>query len=127
MSRGLNEEETAVDPSILDVPLTLGRKLFSQVGGVLIFDVFDDRVPAVRISELLTWEAPIYSPSIIVDLISIPWGVNNVQPQAHTILFNDVGDSLDLGGGSNRLIWAHSSFRINEMRSEDGVDEGGFS
>lgn len=29
MSRGLNEEETAVDSSILDVPLTLGRKLFS--------------------------------------------------------------------------------------------------
>jgi hypothetical protein len=31
MSRWLNEEETAVDSSILDVPLTLGRELFSQV------------------------------------------------------------------------------------------------
>jgi hypothetical protein len=29
MSRGLNEEETAVDSGILDVPLTLGGKLFS--------------------------------------------------------------------------------------------------
>jgi hypothetical protein len=67
---------------------------------VLIFDVFDDRVPAVRtsISIWLTSEVPNYSPSIIVDLISVPWSINNVQPQAHTILFNDMGHGLNLGG-----------------------------
>lgn len=51
MARWLNEEETAVNSGILDVSLTLGSEFFAKVGGVLIFDVLDNRVPAVSISE----------------------------------------------------------------------------
>lgn len=46
MSRGLNEEETAMDSCVLDVSFSLSGKLFAQVCGVLVFDVLDDRIPA---------------------------------------------------------------------------------
>ena len=46
MAGWLNEEKTAVDTSILNVALTLGCKLLSEIRGVLILDVLDNRVPA---------------------------------------------------------------------------------
>lgn len=49
MSRRLDEEEAAVDAGVLDIAFTLGGELFSQVGRVLVFDVFDDWIPAIRI------------------------------------------------------------------------------
>lgn len=48
MSRWLDEEETAVDSGVLDISFTLSSKLLAQVGGVLVFNVLDDRVPAVK-------------------------------------------------------------------------------
>ncbi len=45
----LDEEQAAVDTSILDIPLALRRQLLSQVRGVLILDVLDDRVPAALV------------------------------------------------------------------------------
>ena len=48
MTRGLNEEETAVDTSVLNVSITLSREFFPQIGGMLILDVFDNRIPAMR-------------------------------------------------------------------------------
>lgn len=44
----LDEEETAVNTCVLNVAFALGGELFTEVGRVLIFDVFDDRVPAGR-------------------------------------------------------------------------------
>ncbi len=41
---------------------------------MLVLDVLDNWIPA----------------SVIVDLIAIPWGVDNVQPQTNTILFDNV-------------------------------------
>ncbi len=38
-----------------------------------------------------------------------------------------MGDSLDFGRGPNRLVWSHPAFRIDEVGSEDGVDESGLS
>lgn len=32
----------------MDISFTLSRKLLAQVGGVLVFDVLDDRVPAIK-------------------------------------------------------------------------------
>ena len=47
MTRRLDEEETAVNAGVLDVALSLGGELFAQVGRVLVFDVFDDGIPAI--------------------------------------------------------------------------------
>lgn len=46
MAGGLDEEQAAVDPGILDVALTLSREFLAEVCRVLIFDVLDDGVPA---------------------------------------------------------------------------------
>ena len=46
MSGGLDEEEAAVDPTVLDVAVALGGEFLSKVGRVLVLDVFDNRVPA---------------------------------------------------------------------------------
>jgi hypothetical protein len=46
MSRWLDEEQAAVNPSILNVSFTLSCEFLSQVGGMLILDVLDNWVPA---------------------------------------------------------------------------------
>jgi hypothetical protein len=48
MAGRLNEEQAAVNTSILDITFALSCELFAKVGGVLIFDVFDNWVPAVK-------------------------------------------------------------------------------
>merc|ERR1712000_199239 len=48
--------------------------------------------------------------SIVVDQISIARSVNNVQAQADSILFDNMGDSLDLGSRMNGLVWAQTAF-----------------
>jgi hypothetical protein len=47
VARGLNKEKTAMDASILDVSITLSGKLLSEIRRMLIFDVFDNRVPTI--------------------------------------------------------------------------------
>jgi hypothetical protein len=42
----LNEEQTAVNTCVLNVAFSLGGEFFAEIGRVLVFDVFDDRVPA---------------------------------------------------------------------------------
>lgn len=49
MARRLDEEQTAVYASILDVSFSLRRELLSQICRMLILDVFDDRVPAMNL------------------------------------------------------------------------------
>jgi hypothetical protein len=44
----LDEEEAAVDASVLDVSLSLGGEFFAEVGRVLVLDVLDNRVPATQ-------------------------------------------------------------------------------
>lgn len=46
MAGWLNEEKAAVNTCILDVTFSLSCKFLAEVGRVLIFDVFDDGVPA---------------------------------------------------------------------------------
>jgi hypothetical protein len=74
MSGWLDEEQAAVDTGILDISLTLGCELLSEVCGVLVLDVLDDWIPA----------------SVVIDLIAITWGIDNVQPQTNTIFLDDV-------------------------------------
>lgn len=46
MTRGLDEEQAAVDAGILDITLTLSCELLAKVCRVLILDVLDNRIPA---------------------------------------------------------------------------------
>ena len=108
VSRGLDEEEAAVNTGVLDVALSLGGELLAQVSGVLILDVLDDGVPA----------------SVIVNEVAITGGIDNVESQADTVLLNDVGGSLDLGRGSDGLFRLETTLGIDKVRSEDGVDQG---
>lgn len=48
MTGGIDEEERAMDPRILNVAVSHCRQLFPEVCAVLVLDVFDDRVPAER-------------------------------------------------------------------------------
>ena len=70
----MDEEQAAVDTGVLDISLTLSCELLSEVCGVLILDVLDNWIPA----------------SVVVDLITITRGIDNVQPQTNTILLDDV-------------------------------------
>ena len=47
MAAGLDEEETAMNAGIGNVALSLGSEFLAEVGRVLIFDVFDNGIPAV--------------------------------------------------------------------------------
>ena len=46
MAGGLDEEQAAVNTSILDVTLTLSGEFLAEVCRVLILDVLDNGVPA---------------------------------------------------------------------------------
>lgn len=36
-------------------------------------------------------------------------------------------NGLDLGRGSYRLVWSQAAFGVDEVGSEDGVDQRGFA
>jgi hypothetical protein len=40
VSRGVDEEETTMDPGIRDEPVPLSCKLLSKVNGILVLDLF---------------------------------------------------------------------------------------
>ena len=63
-----------MDSGILDVALTLSCEFLSEVCRVLVLDVLDNWIPA----------------SVVVDLVTVTWGVHNVQPQTNPIFLNDV-------------------------------------
>lgn len=63
VARGLDEEQAAVDTGILNVSLTLSSEFLSQVRGVLILDILDDRVPA----------------AVVVDEVTVTGGIDDVE------------------------------------------------
>lgn len=111
VSRRLDEEKAAVDAGILDVALTLSSELLSQIGGVLILDILDNGVPA----------------SVVVDQVSIPGGVNNVEPETDAILLDDVRNGLDLGGLADDFVGVKSTLGLDKVGGKDGVDQGRLS
>lgn len=111
VASGLNEVKAAVDPGILDVAVALSSELLAQVCRVLVLDVFHDRIPA----------------AVVVHEITVTRGVDDVQTKADTVLFNDVGDRVDLGSAANRLGGSKATLGVDQVRSEHGVDEGGFA
>lgn len=74
VTRWLDEEQAAVDASVLKVPLTLGSELLAEVGAVLVLDVLDNGIPA----------------ALVVDQVTITGRVDNVKAQTHAILLDDV-------------------------------------
>lgn len=54
MAGRLDEEKTAVNTCVLNVTLSLSCEFLAEVGRVLIFDVFDDGVPATTVSTNVT-------------------------------------------------------------------------
>ena len=88
-----------MDAGILDVALSLCSELLAQVRGVLILDILDDGIPA----------------AVVVDEVAIARGIDDVESQSDTVLLDDVGDSLDLGGGADRLLGLQSTLRIDEV------------
>lgn len=108
VTRWLDEEQAAVDARVLNVALTLGSEFLAEVGRVLVLDVLDDRVPA----------------PVVVDEVAIAGGIDNVESEADAVLLNDVRNGLDLGGGANGLVREQPALGLDEVRGEDGVDQG---
>lgn len=107
----VDEEQAAVDARVLEVALTLGSELLAQVGAVLVLDVLDDRVPA----------------ALVVDQVTVAGGVDDVEAQTHAVLLDGVGHGLDLGGLADGLVGLHAALAVDEVRGEDGVDQGGLA
>ena len=78
---------------------------------MLVLDVLDNGVPA----------------AVVVDKVTVAGCVNNVQAEAHTVLLDNVSDSLDLGGLSDGLCGRKTALRLDEVRGKDGVDQGGLA
>ena len=94
---------------------------------MLILDILDDWIPATKLVSFCLHEVSWDIPSVIVDLVAITWGIDNVQSQSHSVFLDNVGDSLDFGSGANWLIRSHTTLRVDEVRCEDGVDQGRFA
>jgi len=71
---GVDQVETAVDAGVLDVTVAHHGELFAEVSAVLVFDVFDDRVPAV----------------LVVDLVAIHGRVDDIHSQLDAVFDDDV-------------------------------------
>lgn len=98
VSRRADEVEAAVDAGVHDVSVPHRGELFAKVSRVLVFDVFDDGVPAmifmfVSESDLSSFTVRLagilHSPPIIVDHVSKAGRIDDVQAQLHLVLLND--------------------------------------
>lgn len=63
-----------MDAGILDVALSLSGELLAEVCRVLVLDVLHNWIPA----------------SVVVDLVAVTWGIDNVQAETNTVLLDDV-------------------------------------
>jgi hypothetical protein len=82
---GVDEEQAAVDARVLDVTVAHGGELFAEVRAVLVLDVLDNGVPAASSQSLGERDRIMYSPSFVVDLVSVPRSINNVKLQPNAI------------------------------------------
>lgn len=78
---------------------------------MLVLDIFDNWIPA----------------SVVVDLIAISRGINNVQAQTDSVLLDNVRDGLDFSCRTHWLIGSKPSFRVDQVRRKDSVNEGRLS
>lgn len=111
VTRRLNEEQAAVDTGILDITFSLSSELLAEISRVLVLDVFHNRVPA----------------SVVVDLITITGGIDDIETKPHAVFLDDVRNGLDLGGRSDRFIRGKTTLGIDEVSCEDCIDQSRLS
>ena len=66
---------------------------------MLILDVLDNWVPA----------------AVIVHEIAVSGCVDDVESEAHAILFDDMSDWVDLGGAADGLVGVETAFAVYEV------------
>jgi len=101
VSGGINEEEGAVDSSVLDMLVTHGGQLLSQVRRVLVLNVLDDWVPA----------------TLVVDLVAIPGRVDDVQSQPDTVFNDNMRNTLNLRRLPHRFVVLQATLRVDKVGS----------
>lgn len=75
-----------MNSSIFDESIAGGGEFLLEIGTVLVFDISDDRLPAIhfnfcaKISDL---------PAIIVNLVSVTGGINNCETKLNAVLVED--------------------------------------
>lgn len=111
MSRRIDEEQRAVNPSVLNVTISHRRQLFSEIRAVLVLDVFDDGVPAI----------------VIIDLVTVSGRVDDVQPQPDTVFHDNMGNGMDFRCLANFVVRSEPPLRVNQVRREKRVDQGRLS
>lgn len=107
----VEEEQAAVNARVLDVAITHGSKLLAEVCAVLVLDILDDCIPA----------------ALVVDLVAISGGVNNVQLELDAILRNDMRHSLNLSSLTHGLVVFKAALGVDKVRRENGVDQSTLS
>jgi len=107
----VDEEESAVNASVDDILVTHSGELFAEVGGMLVLDVFNDWVPAV----------------LVVDLVSVPRRINNVQTKADAILGDDVRNWVNVRRLPDGLVGLETTLGVDQVGRKDGVDESRLS
>ena len=60
-------------------------------------------------------------------MVTIARGIDDVQPQTNAILLDDVRDGLDLGGGTDGLVRCDTTLGVQEMGSENRIDQSRFA
>jgi len=75
---GVDEEECAMDAGVDDILVSHSGELFTEVSRVLVLDVFDNRVPAV----------------FVVDLVAIAWGIYDIETETDSVLGDDCNRSV---------------------------------
>ena len=93
MAGRLDEKQTAVNASILDVAVTLRSKLFAKVCRVLVLDIFHNWVPTSDMLARMKSRSNRCSliPSVIIDLVTISGSIHDVESETDAILLNDCG------------------------------------
>lgn len=95
----VDEVETAVDSSVLDIAFSLCGELLAEVCGVLVLDVFDDWVPA----------------AVVVHEVAVAGSVYDIEAETNTILLDDVGDWVDLGGLADRFGGREATLGVDKV------------
>lgn len=90
MARRINKVQAAMDTCILDISVAHGRQFFAQICTVLVFDVLNYGIPTVYpIEKRLIIKGNRDLPSLVVDLVAITRGINNVESKSDAILNDD--------------------------------------